>query len=755
MSRSEWQKGSGSLVTGYTRSLRRRSVSPLLLVDNTNRPQHPNHSFHSWRDRWLRHVSKRAPEKETTASGRPENPEPPRVSQPPQVLRSPPVPRPSRDSRPSRLAEPSRVSPPSREPQLSLSRAPQPPLKPPSRDPRAPRQGTHAPTTAPPGDRAAQLALRAQQKLRERAAKVILRAWQAWRFRKAVRSWLDLNLGQVEIKEESPDSEVGMLPVDEAAMQPETEGEAETETRHPAGVEMTNVESHQISSPTSSAPPRSVKGQFYIDIQRYYEFSGLPLKKWLTVENKTLELWDLWKAVTDLDEDSGYRDWEQIAEILNFDWLANPNVTNQLQAAFDEHLKGFEEALKSFEDEMDTSEDEEGEEEGGQQSPAQIPEILESSPPVPATKRRRKHLVSSPVLGVSPPNKRLRYDLDQEIPETPEKPGQAGQTTLRAGRTLPTVEPMSLRTKRQHDLAQRASTKPIPEPETQDFLFGHEARPDLLQLQDEEPPLSDDSDGSDFPPLKQLIQKPAKLKNQKKPPPRSGSSSDAFGTPMESPPTRPTRTAPAANPNPKRSQLASSATLKPAPVPVLTNRLSPIIPYPPPRRRPSSVAQPPSATRPPVPEPNPRSHQPSREDRTRRPSGLAPPVPFFNSSPPEPKQSPETRPKSLANLTQEEREYHIREYIKAGFHKEHVLAALQATNMVTDNAELVVMSLASGEGIPGNTEGVWTEEDDDYLATVDQLRKFERGSRVADEILERLVKKHGAASVEERRKYVT
>lgn len=609
--------------------------------------------------------------------------------------------------------------------------------------------------------------MRAQQKLRERAASVILRAWQAWRFRRAVRSWLDSNLGQVEIKEESPDSEVEMLPVDEAAVQPETESQAETETRHPAGVEMTNDESHQIPWPTSSAPRRSVKEQFYIDIQRYYEFSGLPLQKWLTVENKTLELWDLWKAVTDQDEESQYRDWEQIAEVLEFNWLDNPNVTNQLQAAFDEHLKGFEEVLKSFEDEMDTSEDEEGEEEGeeeeGQQSPARIPEILESSPSVPATKRRRKHLVSSPVLGVSPPNKRLRYDLDQEIPETPEKPGQAGQTTPRAGRTLPTVEPMSLRTKRQQDLAQRTSTKPIPEPETQDFTFGQspghgETEPDLLKLQDEEPPLSDDSNGAEFLPLKQLIQNPAKLKNQKKPAPRSGSSSDAFGTPMESPPTRPTRTAPAANPNPKRSQFASSATLKTAPVPVLTNRLSPVIPYSPPRRRPSNVAQPSSATRRPVPEPNPCPPQPSREDRTHRPSGLAPPVPFFNSSPPEPKQSPETRPESLANLTQEERDYHIREYMKAGFHKEHVMAALQATNMVTDNAELVMMSLASGEGIPGNTKGVWTKKDDAGMTAVEELRERARElpqlHLVADEILERLVKKHGAASVKKRRKYL-
>lgn len=554
-----------------------------------------------------------------------------------------------------------------------------------------------------------------------------------------------------------------MLPVDEPAMQPQTEGQAETETRHSAGVEMTNDESHQIPSPTSSAPQRSVKEQFYLDIQRYYEFSGLPLKKWLTVENKTLELWDLWKAVTDQDEESQYRDWEQIAEILEFNWLDNPNVTNQLQAAFDEHLKGFEEALKSFEDEMDTSEDEEGGEEEGQQSPARILDILESSPPVPATKRSRKHPISSPVLGFSPPNKRLRYDLDQEIPETPEKPGQAGQTMPRAGRTLPTVEPMSLRTKRQHDLAQRASTKPIPEPETQDFTFGQplghgEAEPDLLELQDEEPPLSDDSDGAEFLPLKQVIQNPAKLKKLKKPAPRSGSSSDAFGTPMESPPTRPTRTAPAANPNPKRSRLASSATLKPAPIPVLTNRLSPIIPYPPPPRRPTSLAQPSSATRPPVPEPNPPPPQPSREDRTRRPTGLAPPVPFFNSSPPEPEQSLETRPMSLANLTQAEREYHIREYIKAGFHKEHVMAALEATNMVTDNAELVMISLASGEGIPGNTKGVWTKKDDAEMTAVEELRERARElpqlHLVADEILERLVKKHGAAGVKERRKYL-
>jgi len=632
---------------------------------------------------------------------------------------------------------------------------------------------TRARTPTPSGDRMAQIVFRAEQKLRERAVIVIQRAWRAWRFGRAVRSWLDSKLEQVQIKEETPDTEVEMVPVqdsmdaepeiEEAAVQPVTEGQAEVETRHPAGIEMTNDESHQNSSPTYSAPPRSAKEQFYIDIQRYYEDSELPLKKWLTVGNKTLELWDLWKAVTDQDEESGYQDWELIAEVLNFDWLDNPNVTNQLKVAFDEHLKGFEEALKSFEEEMAAWGGEKGEdgEGGSQQRPAQIPELFESSPPVPATKRRREHLVSSPILGVSPPSKRLRYDPDQEIPETPEKPEQASQTTPRAGHT---VEPMSLRTKRQHDLAQSASTKVIPEPETQDFSFrqhpGHgDAEPDLLELQHGEPLLSDDSD-SEFPPLKQLIQNPTKFKNQK-PSPGSESSSDAFGTPMESPPTRPTRTAPAADPTLARPQLASSAAPNPTPRPLLTNRLAPIIYFSPPRRPPSGMSRPPRATRPPVPEPNPFPPQPSRVGTTRRQSGQAAPLAFFSSSPPQPKQSPEPGPESLAALTPTEFEARIREYVVAGYRRADVMTALQATNMVVDEAELVMESLATRQGIPGNTPGVWTKKDDDDMAsvmTMDQLRALGGGTsqlqRVADEKLERLVKKHGAGNVEERRKFV-
>jgi hypothetical protein len=103
----------------------------------------------------------------------------------------------------------------------------------------------------------------------------------------------------------------------------------------------------------------------------------------------------------------------------------------------------------------------------------------------------------------------------------------------------------------------------------------------------------------------------------------------------------------------------------------------------------------------------------------------------------------------------------VREYVEAGYRRADVMTALQATNMVVDEAELVMECLANGQGIPGNTPGVWTKTDDDDMAsvmTMDQLRALGGGTtqlqRVADEKLERLVKKHGAGNVEERRKYV-
>ncbi|KAK1836713.1 TRF2-interacting telomeric protein/Rap1 C terminal domain-containing protein [Podospora conica] len=692
---------------------------------------YPHRTFHSWRDRWVRHERKR-PEAEPEPSNSPD------VREAPRVLQQARVPQSSEAPRPSLAPQPARISPPSRQHQASLEHQ--------TREPRAQRQSTHSVTPTLNGGKLAQIALRAEQGLRKRAAIVIQRRWRVWRHRQAVRSQLldsEPDQLEMEIKEESPETEaripsqhpiqdhaVAEPETDEAAVQFETEdlveGQPEEEILQHAGV--TNDDSHESPPPASSKQTRSDKEQFYIDIQEYYQFSGLPLKMWLTVENKALELWDLWKAVTSQDEENGYRDWEEIAEKLNFDWLDNPDVTNQLEAAFDENLKGFEEQLKSFEEAMDMEEGEDSEG-SSQESPAPS-QNFDSSPPVPGTKRSREH-IHSPDLGFSPPRKRPRYHDAEEVPETPQKSELGGQTTPRTGHI---VEPMSLRTKRQHDLAQGAGTKIMPEPETQDFTFGQhlagqEAEPDPLLPQDRESSLADDSDGSEFPTLKELREHPEKYKPQRKPPAASQSSSDdAFGTPLETPPTRPARKGQAAGPTSARKpQPASSAAAKRTPRPMLTNRYAPMINPPP--RQPGS--HPSRATRPPAPQPRALPPQPS---------------------PPKPPQ-----PKSL---TREEIEALEQHYVDAGYRLEDIKVALQATSMVVDKAELVMENLRSGHGIPRNTRGVWTTVDDEDLAFVTMgdgqgaRPKSTYFQREAGKKLERLKLKHGARGVEERKRFL-
>jgi telomeric repeat-binding factor 2-interacting protein 1 len=74
--------------------------------------------------------------------------------------------------------------------------------------------------------------------------------------------------------------------------------------------------------------------------------------------------------------------------------------------------------------------------------------------------------------------------------------------------------------------------------------------------------------------------------------------------------------------------------------------------------------------------------------------------------------------------------------------EQHLVTALACTSMDPEVADRVLDSLAAGQGIPENMEGVWTDEDDATLEGTDA-----RG-------IERLLKKHGTEFYSARFKYL-
>lgn len=102
----------------------------------------------------------------------------------------------------------------------------------------------------------------------------------------------------------------------------------------------------------------------------------------------------------------------------------------------------------------------------------------------------------------------------------------------------------------------------------------------------------------------------------------------------------------------------------------------------------------------------------------------------------------------------------IQDYVSLGYAERIVMEALKSTSMRAGGAAAHAMqSLKEGKGIPTNVEGAWTAKDDGHLVRADEVmaRGADAGAaerKRAGERLRRLEHKHGAESLELRRRYL-
>lgn len=270
-------------------------------------------------------------------------------------------------------------------------------------------------------------------------------------------------------------------------------------------------------TPRRPRDPKTPKEEFYVLLNEYLEATGAGIVPWPEVQGRTLELWDLWNTVRSLDQgrSPSLRNWEHIAETLGFDWIETPEATLQLKACYEASLGEFEELQRAFEAEDDgTQADQET-----QGSVAQSDAVMEqpseqdlpseslpfhSSPPrIQGQKRAFEPPApsSSADLGFPTP-KRMRYSKDFEIPSTPmpetrtaapTAPNSGWTEKLSFGRRKAAVATDSPHHSTPGKLPRLQQPRPahtMLEPETQDFGFeddGFQSQPDLDPIPDTTP----------------------------------------------------------------------------------------------------------------------------------------------------------------------------------------------------------------------------------------------------------------------------
>ncbi|KAL2021689.1 hypothetical protein VTK56DRAFT_6781 [Thermocarpiscus australiensis] len=475
--------------------------------------EYPHHSYQSWRDRWVRHLSQREPESSTEST------------EPDGIRTGTRSKWPVREQSPPRATPASSVGGQNAAPSASDQR----------------------------NTRMQELELKRQ---RIQATRTIQRVWRGYRVRRdldrlrnritAVQAIARGFLTRRILDRICEVEATGEL--DDTAPLPSVEVEDSRGIGHRSGQE-DSVRPQSDAGRLSPASPRGVepqspgqrkspefdRKQFWVYFNQYAELNSLSPLPWVQIGRHTRDLWDVWRCVT--KEPPQNRDWEAIAERLGLDWVAEPDVVVQVKTAFQEHLLGFELALQEFnnrdqgeaeegteeegeegdeessetgdEDEVeegdaegsegtgeggDEEEIEEGDEQGSgeheggasgdhdeeevgekisqtqesETAPLENPDLYGSSPPVVGLKRRLEQIGNSSATSyLGSVNKRRRYDPDGEIPETPhtriEKAGRGGGS--------PSTAAVAQETPSRRPTVRPPQPRQLVEPETQDFQF--------------------------------------------------------------------------------------------------------------------------------------------------------------------------------------------------------------------------------------------------------------------------------------------
>lgn len=515
------------------------------------------------------------------------------------------------------------------------------------------------------------------------------------------------------------------------------------------------IEQYEAVDAASQDADSFTRDQFFAKLEAYHKLRGIKPVRHIDILGEEIDLWDLWSAVTQSQPE---RDWEDISSILGFDWVRNGRVPNLLRNSFERHLGEFEQLLKNYaaseeseeEDELDSPQ---------QAAPQPTQRTFASSPPITGIKRARDEIVS-PSDATPSPSKRQRYELDDEISETPSR-NQGGSrangrgTTARAtwGRgigapsspqrlpQLPTFRPASFSDANSEDdvtpsqqlrsefelssSAQLQTTKP---------LVQHEGK-------GKHPERSNPAAAGTTSPPNQVVlpsrRGPRKLPQPPSSPSDSSSSSDAFLPPPKDLPKR--------NGKAAQNTAISTAPRRTLPPTWSKDSLGSAVPV----RQPVSARIEQDTWRPSV--------ESSRGVSARPPSSLA------NRS--RQSHSPSAPPPStlieMGDLGAIRAQ--IEHFVALGYPVENVTKALKATSFVVSEAGPVMERLRAGLGIPHDVPGVWTAADDEGLWLVlrtdfkktatglESIAKLERAKRER----KRLLEKHGEERMRARKPFLT
>ncbi|KAK0629228.1 hypothetical protein B0T17DRAFT_524993 [Bombardia bombarda] len=744
--------------------------------------EYPHHTMHSWRDRWLRHLS----------------------------LRKTPAPEPSRPSSVvgSAVRPLSNASPPTRSSSAQNDLSTIPPRK---AEPRVPRK-TKSPEINTNTRHTARLNTQMPEnatsvRLRKiRSVKTIQRVWRGYRTRR------DLSIVKLQTSArgfiarrywnaKAPSLEEN----DTHSRQDDDEVNGE-----PWDIAFENPERERVPRTIVSAPKTlTEKENFYADLRGYQEELGSVPISWVEINGIAHDMWELWCVVQEQEMASGFRNWEEIAERLGYDWIKDPDMTNQLKEAWDTHLEQFKRLRERFDDMSQDSFPEDDDDDnpsiastmrldeeqafapsppvGNASTTSAVPLDMEqafvSSPPVRNLKRSAREEVWSDAI-LETARKRPRYNATDEILSTPEKrPDRVVSPTSKTSNSpqMPRSSPQKL--------PQLPQPTKIAEPETQDFAFdqvveemdddilvspSQQLRSELNQAQTEarepEPVVASNIQRQETPPV-------------------SDSSSDAFESPSRMiimPKTRKRspaahsaavlkaaskghqRILPPAWSRPAQPNSEPETTLRQPPTSfnsiAFAQRQMPPPPagtMPPLHRRPTETASSSSNHRntrerhvsAPVATVPTATRTPTAAKSTRRLMHSRPPL--VSSTAP----STNTRPRSA--VTRESTSLPDR-FISLGYDAHLVSKGLRATCLNPGLAGVVIESLKRGKGVPYMMRGVWTTRDDVGLMIIGRI-DWDRKARTQEEVARRerameerrrLVEKHGEEGLRQRKEFL-
>ncbi|KAI1077221.1 TRF2-interacting telomeric protein/Rap1 C terminal domain-containing protein [Whalleya microplaca] len=528
----------------------------------------------------------------------------------------------------------------------------------------------------------------------------------------------------------------------------------------------------------SGAPIQTInKEVFYCDYKAYSEAVERPLVIWPSVKGRAVDIWALWQAVVSLRMDPPERDWQQVAELLNFDWIKEEDAPEELRQCYEKYLAGFEEVMVNFEgtEDDDDDDDEVNDVDQNDQPENAAPDVeeqLPSSPPLlPASKRSfaASNLYSDHAYPRSTP-KRRRVDRNGEIPSTPDNvngtshlrgPVETERTPSKrissAGGLLPVARDQTHNAMNDGDDDDEArdevqelptfrTRKQPAEPETQDFRFDPETQAFAFDTQVE---LEEES--QNITPSQQL---------QKESDARSSGLLELVGSSPA--PNRRLPDSSQATPTPKRTirlPFQNDGSDDESPAATNGNRGN---------DSPRSIRTPsangnqaddaaintfiPSAKRRSLPKRWLQGSSPAA-----RASSSAPPPPSPQAPPQSSSQAdPQPTPRAQAPAKESPDDV-IDRFCSLGYPRDIVLRALQATTWRLGDAGQVMEMLQQGAELPQKTHGVWTPRDDDGLRLVSskEAPKDAKEERKRAKELRRLGAKHGEELIALRRKYLS